>query len=176
MVDPLEAGVPVFEQERPNGTVLEVRTTLLPNGGAVRTYTDITEQKCNEQEIAAARDAAEEAGRARSRLLAVMSHEIRTPLNGIIGAAGLLLDHRLEAEELRYVQIIRQSGDHLLRLISDILDFTRLDASCMELEEAPFDLRTTLTGTLGYARRCGTCEGAGPDPRTCRRHTAMRCG
>ncbi len=146
MVDPLEAGVPVYEQERPNGTVLEVRTALLPNGGAVRTYTDITEQKCNEQEIATARDAAEEAGRARSRLLAVMSHEIRTPLNGIIGAAGLLLDHKLEAEESRYVQIIRQSGDHLLQLISDILDFTRLDASCMELEEVPFDLRATFTG------------------------------
>ena len=159
MVDPLEAGVPVFEQERPNGTVLEVRTTLLPNGGAVRTYTDITEQKCNEQEIAAARDAAEEAGRARSRLLAVMSHEIRTPLNGIIGAAGLLLDHRLEAEELRYVQIIRQSGDHLLRLISDILDFTRLDASCMELEEAPFDLRTTLTGTLDMLAAAAHAKG-----------------
>jgi signal transduction histidine kinase/CheY-like chemotaxis protein len=148
MVDPLEAGVPVYEQERPNGAVLEVRTVLLPNGGAVRTYTDITEQKRNELEIAAARDAAEEAGRARSRLLAVMSHEIRTPLNGIIGAAGLLLDHRLEAEELHYVRIIRQSGDHLLHLISDILDFTRLDASCMELEELPFDLRATFTGTV----------------------------
>ena len=148
MVDPLEAGVPVYEQKRPNGAVLEVRTVLLPNGGAVRTYTDITEQKRNELEIAAARDAAEEAGRARSRLLAVMSHEIRTPLNGIIGAAGLLLDHKLEAEDLHYVRIIRQSGDHLLHLISDILDFTRLDASCMELEEVSFDLRATFTGTV----------------------------
>ena len=132
----------------PTAQYLEVCTALLPNGGAVRTYTDITERKRNEQEIAAARDAAEEAGRARSRFLAVMSHEIRTPLNGIIGAAGLLLDHRFEAEELRYVRIIRQSGDHLLQLINDILDFSRLDASCMELEEVAFDLRATIAGTV----------------------------
>lgn len=74
----LDASVPVYERVRPNGTVLEIRTALLPNGGAVRTYTDITERKHNEQALAAARDAAESAGRARAQFLAVMSHEIHT--------------------------------------------------------------------------------------------------
>src|SRR6185312_868276 len=95
----LDAGVPVYERTRPDGTVLEVRTALLPRGGAVRTYTDITERKRGERDLAAARDAAEAAGRARAEFLAVMSHEILTPLNGIIGVTGLLLDRPLGEEE-----------------------------------------------------------------------------
>lgn len=145
----LDARVPAYERTRPDGTVLEVRTALLPNGGAVRTYTDITVRKRIEQDLAAARDAAEAAGRARSEFLAVMSHEIRTPLNGIIGASGLLLDGRLPPEDHQFVEIIRQSGSHLLQLVNDVLDFSRLDASCIELEQVAFDLPAVIEGTLG---------------------------
>ena len=76
-----------------------------------------------------------------------MSHEIRTPMNGIIGMAGLLLDMKLGPTERHYVQIILDSGNHLLELINDILDFSRLDAGRMELEQVTFDLR----GTVGKA-------------------------
>ncbi len=148
-LDPRQyTNISMYERTRPTGTVLEIRTTMLANGGAVRTYTDVTERKRIVEDLAAARDAAEAAGRARSEFLAVMSHEIRTPMNGIIGAAGLLLDRPLGAEELSYVQIIQQSGDHLLQLINDILDFSRLDASRMELEDVPFALRDTIEGAV----------------------------
>ena len=134
---------------RRDGTALEIRTTLLPAGGAVRTYTDITDRRRIVCDLAAARDAAEAAGRARAEFLAVMSHEIRTPLNGIIGASGLLLDGSLAPDQRHYAEIIRQSGDHLLQLINNILDFSRLDAASIELEEAVFDLRATIEGAAG---------------------------
>ena len=138
----------LYERRRANGTVLEVRTRLLAQGGAVRTYTDITARRANEEALAAARDAAEAAGRARSDFLAVMSHEIRTPMNGIIGVAALLLDMDLAPTERHYVRIVLDSGNHLLRLINDILDFSRLDVGRLELEETPFEVRGVLRGVI----------------------------
>jgi signal transduction histidine kinase/CheY-like chemotaxis protein len=155
----LDASVPVYERTRPNGSVVEVRTTLLAHGGAVRTYTDVTERKRIVRDLAAARDLAEAAGRARSDFLAVMSHEIRTPLNGIIGATALLMDGELEAEEAHFVEIIRQSGEHLLQLINNILDFSRLDASSIELEEVAFDLRTTIKSAVDIIATAARAKG-----------------
>ena len=136
------------ERRRPNGVVLEIRGEVLPNGGTVRTYTDITDRRRNERALAMARDAAEAAGRARAEFLAVMSHEIRTPMNGIIGVAGLLMDMKLAANETHYVRIVLDSAQHLLQLINDILDFSRLDVGRLDLEEAPLDLRAVLRESL----------------------------
>ncbi len=155
----------VYERTRPNGTVLEIRTTLLPDGGAVRTFTDITERKRSERELSAARDAAEAGSRARSEFLAVMSHEIRTPMNGIVGACGLLSDMPLGAEQREYVSTIRDCGDHLMLLIQDILDLSRLDAGRVELEEIAFDpsglIHSTIEMLRGQAQAKGlylTCQ------------------
>ena len=82
--------------------------------------------------------AAEAASEAKSRFLATMSHEIRTPMNGVLGIAGTLLDTPLTADQTEAVEAIRNSGDTLLRLLNDILDFSRLDAGRMQLEEMPF--------------------------------------
>ena len=134
----------VYERVRANGLVLEVRTKQLDGGGAVRTYTDVTERRRNAETLATERDAAEAAGRARSDFLAVMSHEIRTPMNGIIGVAGLLLEMPLGPTEKQYATIIRDSGDHLLQLINDILDFSSLEAGKLKLEETVFDIRAVI--------------------------------
>jgi signal transduction histidine kinase/CheY-like chemotaxis protein/HPt (histidine-containing phosphotransfer) domain-containing protein len=140
----IERGSNVYRRTRRNGVVLEIRTKVLDSGLAVRTYTDITDQQRAAQVLAEARDSAEAAVRARSELLAVMSHEIRTPLNGVIGVAGLLEVMELEPVQREYVRLIRQSGDHLLELINDILDYSRLEADRVELEEVPFDPRILM--------------------------------
>ncbi len=148
----IDPDVAFYERTRSDGTVLEVRTTILPDGSAVRTFTDVTERKRIERELANARDAAEEGVRARTEFLAIMSHEIRTPINGIIGAAGLLRDMPMAGEQREYVRVIRDSSDHLSALIQDILDFARLDAGRMELEEIDFDPRALVEGTAAMLR------------------------
>ncbi len=140
------------ELRRGDGRVLEHVTTILATGGEVRTYADITERSEFAENLARARDAAEAALRARADFLAVMSHEIRTPMNGIIGMAGLLLDAPADAPfgttERHYLQVILDSGEHLLNLINDILDFSRLDAGRLELEETAFDIRSVVGAAI----------------------------
>ena len=85
---------------------------------------------------------AEEASRAKSAFLAMMSHEIRTPMNAVLGLASSLLDEPLSADQHEVVTAIRDSGDSLLRILNDILDFSRLDAGRMTFENAPFSPAT----------------------------------
>lgn len=100
---------------------------------------EISGRVAAETALEEARSKAEDANAAKSRFLATVSHEFRTPLNGILGMADLLGDTRLDPEQSTYVKALRTSGEALLGLVDDILDFAKVEAGKLELVDAPFD-------------------------------------
>ena len=101
---------------------------------------DISRIKQASHELMAARKAAESASRAKSEFISNMSHEIRTPMNAILGMAEVLADSSLSSEQRKYLSIMMNSGNSLLNLINDILDFARVESGKLSLEQAAFDL------------------------------------
>lgn len=104
--------------------------------------------RAKNQALESAKRDADKANQAKSDFLAMMSHEIRTPLNAVIGIAGLLNGTRLDAQQQDYVETIRHSGELLLSIVNDVLDFSKIESGKLELELQPFNLRTCLEESL----------------------------
>ena len=148
------------------------RVLFNPEGIATRalgTAADITEQHNYERDLAAAKTAAEQASLAKSNFLAGMSHELRTPLNAIIGFSDLIRHCTLgpisPAKYREYVDDIYKSGTHLLSLINDILDMTKIEAGKHEFERTEVHFAATAFEALRYVERQASAAGLTLDTR-----------
>jgi len=107
--------------------------------GRVITLRDVTRERQAARQLDHARLAAEAATTAKSRFLANMSHEIRTPMNGVVGMTGLLLASGLTADQSELAETVRESAEGLLAILDDVLDYSKIDAGKLDLEQVPFD-------------------------------------
>jgi signal transduction histidine kinase/DNA-binding response OmpR family regulator len=132
------------EQHLADGHWIRAYDHPTPDGGRVGLRIDITELKDQQEALRLAREEAEAASRAKSTFLANMSHEIRTPMNGVVGMAELLCDTALSQEQRLFAETIKSSGEALLVIINDILDYSKIEAERLTLYPEPFDLERTI--------------------------------
>jgi signal transduction histidine kinase/CheY-like chemotaxis protein len=124
----------------------------LENHYLLVTLEDASERRRHEEQLRAAKEAAEAGTRAKGVFLANMSHEIRTPLNGILGAAELLLGTAMNESQRQLAQTLHHSADGLLSILNDILDFSKIDSGALVIDQAPFELEEVVFGVVELFR------------------------
>jgi PAS domain S-box-containing protein len=127
--------------------------------GVIWAWDDVTENRRAQEDLLRTREDAEAANRAKSEFLAAMSHEIRTPMNAIVGMTEITLQTDLTEDQRDYLKTVRDSARHLLSIINDILDLSKIEARKLELDHVDFDLpfhvKTTIKGLEVQARQKG---------------------
>ncbi|MGJ8558362.1 MAG: response regulator [Sulfitobacter geojensis] len=142
-----------------NGSYIKLVDQRGPEGDMVSLGLDITATVVYEEQLKEARSVAESANRAKSAFLANMSHEIRTPMNGVIGMAELLAESDLDEEQHLFVQTIKNSGEALLVIINDVLDYSKIEAQKLELHPQPFDLERAIVEVLMLLQTSAQAKG-----------------
>ncbi len=146
----------IFREYFSDGRVIKIFHRPLADGGSLAVYEDITERLKAENELEAATEQAELANRSKSQFLANMSHELRTPLNAIIGFSEMIRNGVFgpvgDAKYAEYATDINASGQHLLALINDILDLSKIEAGKLELQEQIVDVAGVVDACLTVVR------------------------
>ncbi len=132
-----------------DGVWIRVFEEQMSDGGRVAFHVDVTEERQREEQLDAERQRAEQANQAKSTFLATISHEVRTPLNGVLGLLGVLReDSGFTAEQSRYLQTAYKSAEHLLSLLNEILDISKMESGALTLESADFPLGPMIRGAV----------------------------
>ena len=137
----------IEEHPLPYG-VVETRWAIGEDGSRVNIATDITRRKADERQLKLAKEEAERVSRSKSDLIATVSHEVRTPMNGVLGMAQLLEESDLDAEQRMLLGTIIDSGHSLIRIVNDLLDFSKLEAGRFELESMPFIVEDVIAQAI----------------------------
>jgi signal transduction histidine kinase len=153
------------ERVTPQGRMLQISRRAMPDGSVVSVYSDITDLKASERKLIQARSQAEMANHAKSEFLANMSHELRTPLNAIIGFSEIIA-HELfgplgNEKYLDYMKDIHQSSLHLLSIINDVLDMSKIEAGKLELSKEPLNIRHLIGEVIRMMRERADSRGIG---------------
>jgi signal transduction histidine kinase/ActR/RegA family two-component response regulator/HPt (histidine-containing phosphotransfer) domain-containing protein len=150
-----------YEITKPDGTIIDIRSGPLPDGGGICTYTDITHRKRNEAVLRTARDEADRALRAKSEFLATMSHEIRSPMSGMLGVLALLRTSGLDDAQRQMADMVHSSASCLLAVLNDILDFSKIEAGGLSICPEPTGLHALLEQTTHPHTVTATGKGVG---------------
>jgi signal transduction histidine kinase len=152
----------VKERVTLSGRILQIRRRAMPDGAVLSIYSDITEIKASERKLIQARSQAETANRSKSDFLANMSHELRTPLNAIIGFSEII-SHELfgpmgNVKYLEYMQDVHKSSLHLLSIINDVLDMSKIEAGKLELSKEVLNVQIVIDDVIHMMRERAECR------------------
>jgi signal transduction histidine kinase len=155
----------VKERVTPTGRTLQIRRRAMPDGAVVSVYSDITEVKAGESKLLQARSQAELANNSKSEFLANMSHELRTPLNAVIGFTEIIsqeLFGPVENEKyLEYIKDVHASSLHLLSIINDVLDMSKIEAGKLELQKEEVTLQVVIADVIRIVHERASSRGIG---------------